>query len=770
MKMKRIGYLLILCSLFFVMSGCEKDTEPVNFAPKLTTGKAESVYRTGVTLSGSIEKTEGVVVKEYGILYSTLQSMAEYTEVRVNENGEKDFVIRLQNLESDKTYYYCAYAYSGYSIAKGEVYSFTTGASNTPVFSSLEISNTDEKSFVASTSILDEGGGDIFLSGFCWKETPVADYIPTERDETANISDESQYQMRIKDLKPGRQYAIRAYAVSSKGIGYGETAYVITKATDFPVVSSSVPQDSTATSITLLARILANGTTVTEKGFCYSAEIQEPTIKESKEIVQTPDTTIYGTIDGLKPGSTYYIRAYAVGHQGIGYGDIMTFTIPDNGQQVIPPTVTTLSAEDMGTGMATLTGSIAVEDLDDIASFGFVWESESSPVEHVVTENYPSEKINRLTGIFTLTLGGLPVEERIRVYAWAIKEKDNQNVRGQGESIDFTIAPVVRPAVVGRTTVNDIAIHTASVAATVSDNGGSVITASGFCYSAIHLLPDEQDIRIASLTAGNGIMANLTELEEGQTYYIRAYAVNKVGISYGEVNSFQTKTGISVVVPVLSETMVTEIAETSAKVSATVVNNGGASVFDKGFCYSLTNNLPSIESSNVITDTSAGNAINGILENLEPNTRYYIRAYATNSEGTAYGTVKEFHTMLVTVPAVSGLQVVNIRETAIDVSATIDSDGGSAIISRGFCYSSTNKLPVTTDLSVVSEDMNSVFTSTITNLSPETTYYVRAFATNAKGTAYSEAYTVKTLPETTSGIPDVDDNEPPVNTRTLKNR
>ena len=85
--MKRIGYLLILCSLFFVMSGCEKDTEPVNFAPKLTTGKVDGIFRTGATLFGEMVKPEGVVVKEYGILYSTLQSMAEYeTKTADNDN------------------------------------------------------------------------------------------------------------------------------------------------------------------------------------------------------------------------------------------------------------------------------------------------------------------------------------------------------------------------------------------------------------------------------------------------------------------------------------------------------------------------------------------------------------------------------------------------------------------------------------------------------------------------------------------------------------
>lgn len=124
--MKKITHLII-CSLLLVMAACEKDTEPANFAPKLATGEATNIYRTGATLSGSMEKAEGVVVKEYGVLYSTLQSMAEYTEVKVGTDNEGKFSVQLQALEPGKTYYYCSYANSGYSIAKGETKSFTTG-------------------------------------------------------------------------------------------------------------------------------------------------------------------------------------------------------------------------------------------------------------------------------------------------------------------------------------------------------------------------------------------------------------------------------------------------------------------------------------------------------------------------------------------------------------------------------------------------------------------------------------------------------------------
>lgn len=81
--MKKLQYLL-LCTLLLLMTACEKDTEPSNFAPGLSTGAVSDIYRVGATLSGGVQKSEGTLIKDCGILYSELQSMAEYTEVKVD--------------------------------------------------------------------------------------------------------------------------------------------------------------------------------------------------------------------------------------------------------------------------------------------------------------------------------------------------------------------------------------------------------------------------------------------------------------------------------------------------------------------------------------------------------------------------------------------------------------------------------------------------------------------------------------------------------------
>ena len=109
------------------------------------------------------------------------------------------------------------------------------------------------------------------MKGFCWKEVSGDSDDPEVIDESKNLDLSAEYQWRVNDLKPGRKYAVRAFAVNSNGLGYGTTTYLTTNATDLPVVSSCTPSDSTSTSITMLARILGNASTVTEKGFCYSS-------------------------------------------------------------------------------------------------------------------------------------------------------------------------------------------------------------------------------------------------------------------------------------------------------------------------------------------------------------------------------------------------------------------------------------------------------------------------------------------------------------------
>ena len=109
-----------------------------------------------------------------------------------------------------------------------------------------------------------------------------------------------------------------------------------------------------------------------------------------------------------------------------------------------------------------------------------------------------------------------------------------------------------------------------------------------------------------------------------------------------------------------------------------------------------------------------------------------------------------------TLPVVSNLNVTDI--TAYDASCTFDATSDEAITECGVCYSTSNQTPTINDTKAASSSAASSTAKSVklTNLTKKTTYYVRAYATSAIGTSYSD---VKTF--TTKGAPEEDDNGKP---------
>lgn len=93
----------------------------------------------------------------------------------------------------------------------------------------------------------------------------------------------------------------------------------------------------------------------------------------------------------------------------------------------------------------------------------------------------------------------------------------------------------------------------------------------------------------------------------------------------------------------LTTTAATDIAFNKATSGGTITSNGGAAITESGICWSKTNNTPTTSDSTKRGTTASG-SFSFMLENLEGSTTYYVRAFATNSVGTAYGNVITFNT------------------------------------------------------------------------------------------------------------------------------
>jgi hypothetical protein len=99
--------------------------------------------------------------------------------------------------------------------------------------------------------------------------------------------------------------------------------------------------------------------------------------------------------------------------------------------------------------------------------------------------------------------------------------------------------------------------------------------------------------------------------------------------------------------------------------------------------------------------------------------------------------------------------VTQITLNAALSGGNITNDGGAAVTARGVCWS-TSQNPTISDSKTSDGTGKGIFTSTITGLSSNQTYYVRAYATNSVGTAYGDEVSFKTL---LNGIQQTSDHE-----------
>jgi len=186
------------------------------------------------------------------------------------------------------------------------------------------------------------------------------------------------------------------------------------------------------------------------------------------------------------------------------------------------------------------------------------------------------------------------------------------------------------------------------------------------------------------------------------------------------------------------------ITQISAQSGGNITAEGATKVTARGVCWSTEAN-PTIT---LTTITNDGNGIGSFISHitgLNYNTKYYVRAYATNSFGTIYGNLDSFYTLSGTIPTLTTLPVTNIVGSSATCGGNITSDGGLQVTARGICYKSqgisdtnNNDLIPTINNQITSDGSGTgIFNSQMTQVySVSGNFYVRAYATNAAGTAY----------------------------------
>jgi uncharacterized protein (TIGR02145 family) len=245
--------------------------------------------------------------------------------------------------------------------------------------------------------------------------------------------------------------------------------------------------------------------------------------------------------------------------------------------------------------------------------------------------------------------------------------------------------------------VIEITTNSATISGNVAEDGGAEITARGICWGTV-TMPTLSDNFKPSGTGPGKFSCVLSELEPNTTYYVRAFAENRVGIAYGNEVTF--KTGIAA--PSVTTGQVTGVTNNSAICAGTVTYSGGAPVLEKGICWSQTPD-PDLDDSHA--SVSAGtDTYTCTLTGLSSGSRYYARAYVKNEVGTGYGEQVVFNTKVTDIEGnmygtvYIGNQVwmtENLRTTRLNddtqIPNIIDNDEWISVSTSAYCWYNNDK-------------------------------------------------------------------------------
>ena len=392
--------------------------------------------------------------------------------------------------------------------------------------------------------------------------------------------------------------------------------------------------------------------------------------------------------------------------------------------------IITLEPSDITTNSAILKGSINIEN-KSFAERGFIlYIDEATSTKYVVSGNDMGEYSHQV-----MNLGD---GQTYRYEAYMICNDETVyggEITFTTEQIPDTESPIVTTA-----DVTDITQTTAVSGGNVTDDGGASVTARGVCWSTSQN-PTISDNHTSDGNGTGSFTSNLTNLTANTTYYVRAYATNENGTSYGEQKSFTTLQNIEL--PTVTTADVTDITQNTAVSGGNVTDDGGAAVTARGVCWSKDPN-PTIDNSFISNGNGTG-SFTIEISGLTSATTYYVRAYATNSEGTSYGEQKTFTTLqYIQLPTVTTTIVTNVTSTTATSGGNVTDDGGATVTARGVCWS-TSPDPTIDDNKTSDGNGTGAFTSQLTNLTHSTTYYIRAYATNSEGTSYGDQKYFSTL-------------------------
>lgn len=686
---------------------------------------------------GTANNAEGGVSVNNGVALTSTQGCVRKTNGCTetnNNNSDFDVVTAPVPRNSTSSAVVCGAAVPSLSIS-----------SPLTAFGNICLNNeAGPNSFTISGSNLTTANVDVAaLAGYTYSTTSGGTYTSTLSIPQAGGTFSQQVFVKFTPT------AVQSYAGNIVVSGGGAASSVNAAASGTgintaPSVTTGTPATSiTQTTATAPGSITANGcSAVTAYGIEYSTTSGFVNGTGTQVASSNLSSGNFSSdLTGLTANTPYYYKAYATNSGGTTYGAEQTFT-------TLPVPVPVLNATAL-----TAFGNICTNSTAGPNSFTITGTNLTTADVTVATLSgftYSTTSGGTYTSSLTLTQpgGSFSQEVFVKFDPTLVQSYDgNIVVAGGGASASVDVAAsgagVNTMASVSTGSASSITTTSATAAGSISANGCSAVTAYGIEYSATAGFVNGTGTQVASsnLSSGN-FSSDLTGLTPNTPYYYKAYATNAGGTAYGAEQTFTTLS----LTPSINATALTSFGDvclnTTAGPNSFTINGSALTTADitvgplAGYTFATTSG--GTYTASLTLTQPGGTFTQDVFVKFTPAAvQSYNGNIAIAGGGAASIDVAAAGAGINTAPSVTTGAASAITSVSATAAGSITATGCSAITAYGIEYSTTNGFANGSGTQVASSNLSGgSFTSSLTGLAPVTTYYYKAYATNAGGTVW----------------------------------
>lgn len=766
---------------------CLRDTIIDDLLPNVETTEASSISHTSAQMGGNILNEGAAFVTSRGVVYGmeTNPTIENNIAVLLNGSGNGIFSNIVNNLDSGITYYFRAFGVNEFGTAYGEEISFQTIDFMPPSVATLSLNQINDTTVSITAYCLDNGGASVTSRGVVYSTEPN----PTIDNSISVITQGSglgQFICQISDLDQGNTYYVKSFATNSVGTSYGqELSFVSSLESQLPSVSTTSAESLYHFYAEIHGSVSNQGAdAVIERGVVINT-ISNPTLDENQEQIVAGSGLgdFIVEIETLLPQTSYFVRAYATNSIGTAYGDEIAFNTPSSTDS-LPCSALPLFADlrdsiiyntvQIGTqcwmleNLKYLPFVYPASDFETDESRYYVYDYNSDSVEEAMAslnyqnfgvlynkmaayngEYFDASNLNQLKGNCPYGWHLPTNEEWIQLRDYLIENEYNFDYTNEENKIAKSLAAQIE----WNSSSNTGAIG----------NNFQLNNRSGFSA-----LPGGQKNQYSSFYSINSLAIWWSCDGEpdnwGDAWYLDYNITDfRYSSSQNPKEAFSVrciKDSLQVLsLPTVGTSFVTDVSYFSATSGGEILDDGNSEITSKGIVWS-TSHMPTIESNDGLFENGFNNeSFVSDLDGLNPQTIYYLRAYAINNLGVSYGTERSLQTLsLPPLATVETMEVSTIEMVSAYCGAIITNDFGYPISNYGIVWAITSNPTVETNIGIAYGDVEyDTFIKNIDSLEPSTNYYVRAFVSNIAGLAYGNEMSFTTKDNCVDTLFDVRD-------------